>query len=219
MVPSARDGESAQDWSETPGITPFIWSLCGIAIVSVAVLLRLYALDLKPLHHDEGVNGLFMTQLVRPPYTYRYDPAEYHGPTLYYLTKPVVLGIGLTTFAIRVVPAVCGIAIVVLAFGLRRWIGALGALTAAALLAVSPGAVYFARYFIHETPLVFFTLAAVVAAWQYSLRRRGIYLILVSACAALMFATKETAIISAGVAMAYRCRCSRAAPDSVSPAA
>jgi uncharacterized protein (TIGR03663 family) len=154
---------------------------------------------LKPLHHDEGVNGLFMTRLVRPPYTYRYDPAEFHGPTLYYLTKPVVLGIGLTTFAIRLVPAVCGIAIVLLAFGLRRRVGAAGALTAAALLAVSPGAVYFARYFIHETPLVVFTFAAVVAAWQYTVRQRGIYLMLASAFAALMFATKETAIIAVGV--------------------
>lgn len=47
------------------------------------------------------------------------------------------------------------------------------------------------RYFIHETLLVFFTFAAVVAAWQYALRQRGIYLILVSACAALMFATRK----------------------------
>ncbi len=199
VVPGVSGGESGPDWSETPGVTPFIWSLSGVAIVCVAVVLRLYALDLKPLHHDEGVNGLFMTRLVRPPYTYRYNPAEYHGPTLYYLTKPVVLAIGLTTFAIRLVPAVCGVALVLLAFGLRRRIGALGALTAGALLAVSPGAVYFARYFIHETLLVFFTFAAVVAAWQYTLRQRGIYLMLASAFGALMFATKETAIIGAGV--------------------
>ena len=199
MAPNTTDKESSTDWSETAGVTPFAWSLSGVVIVCVAVVFRLYALDLTPLHHDEGVNSLFMTRLVRPPYTYHYDPAEYHGPTLYYLTKPVVLGIGLTTFAIRLVPAASGIAIVLLAFGLRRWIGAVGALTAALLLAVSPGAVYFARYFIHETPLVVFTFAAVVAAWQYTLKKRGIYLMLASAFAALMFATKETAFLSAGV--------------------
>jgi uncharacterized protein (TIGR03663 family) len=199
VVPSVREGASEQRWSEPSGVTPFVWSWCGVGIVLVAVVLRLFALDLKPLHHDEGVNGLFMTRLLLPPHTYRYDPAEFHGPTLYYLTAPIALGIGLTTFTIRLVPSACGIAIVLLAFGLRRRIGALGALTAAALLAVSPAAVYFSRYFIHETPLVFFTFAAVVAAWQYTERRRGIYLMLASAFAALMFATKETAIIAAGV--------------------
>jgi uncharacterized protein (TIGR03663 family) len=199
LVPGVREGASEQRWSEPSGVAPFVWSVCGIGIVLVAVVLRLFALDLKPLHHDEGVNGLFMIRLALPPHTYRYDPAEFHGPTLYYLTTPVALGIGLTTFTIRLVPAVCGIGIVLFAFGLRRRIGALGALTAAALLAVSPGAVYFSRYFIHEMPLVFFTFGAVVAAWQYTVRQRGIYLMLASAFAALMFATKETAIIAAGV--------------------
>lgn len=183
-------------------LTPAVWSLCGIAIVSVAVILRLYDLDLKPLHHDEGVNGLLVTWLVQPPYTYRYDPAHFHGPTLYYLVQPLVAWLGLTTFAIRLLPAVCGIVIVLLAFGLRRWIGAVGAVTSAGLLAVSPGAVYFARYFIHETLLVCFTLATVVAAWHYHERRRPKYLLLASALAGLMFATKETASIAAGVLVA-----------------
>jgi uncharacterized protein (TIGR03663 family) len=198
-VPIVREGASEQRWSEPSAVTPFVWSVCGVGIVLVAVVLRLFALDLKPLHHDEGVNGLFMIRLALPPHTYRYDPADFHGPTLYFLTTPVALGIGLTTFTLRLVPAVCGIGVVLLAFGLRRPLGALGALTAAALLAVSPGAVYFSRYFIHETPLVFFTFAAVVAAWQYTVRQRGIYLMLASAFAALMFATKETAIIAAVV--------------------
>jgi len=36
-----------------------------------------------PLHHDEGVNGNFLVRLVREG-AYNYDPANYHGPTLYY---------------------------------------------------------------------------------------------------------------------------------------
>src|SRR5688572_21138203 len=109
------------DWSEESGVTPFVWSLCGIVIVAVAVVLRLYQLDLKPLHHDEGVNGLFMMSLVQPPYTFTYNPADYHGPTLYYLTAPAIFGLGATTFAIRLIPALCGIATVLLPFVLRRW--------------------------------------------------------------------------------------------------
>jgi uncharacterized protein (TIGR03663 family) len=164
--------------------------------------LRLYNLELKPLHHDEGVNGLFVTWLVGPPYIFRYDPANYHGPTLFYFAKLTSYAFGLTTFAIRFVPAFFSILTVLLLFSLRRWIGAIGALAAAALVAVSPGAVYFGRYFIHESLLVCFASAALVAGWEYWRRGRALALMTASAAVALMFATKETAIITAGVMVA-----------------
>ena len=106
---------------------------------------------------------------------------------------------GLTTFALRFVPALFGIATVGLALCLRRYVGAFGALAGAAILAVSPGAVYMSRYFIHESLLVFFTLGFVVAALRYTESGRSIYLMLASVATALAFATKETVIISAAV--------------------
>ncbi|HYP51491.1 MAG TPA: hypothetical protein VEQ34_11170, partial [Pyrinomonadaceae bacterium] len=45
--------------------------------------------------------------------------------------------------------------IVVMAFFLRRYIGTIGSLAAALLLALSPGMVYISRYFIHEIFFVF----------------------------------------------------------------
>ena len=54
-----------------------------LSILVVAAFLRFYDLDLVPLHHDEGVNGNFLVRLVREGF-YQYDPANYHGPTLYY---------------------------------------------------------------------------------------------------------------------------------------
>jgi uncharacterized protein (TIGR03663 family) len=184
---------------DTDPMSPLTWSVLGIAIACTAVVLRLYDLEIKPLHHDEGVNGLFMTRLLGPPYTFRYDPANYHGPTLFYFAKITAMAFGLTTFAVRLVPAFFSIATVLVLFSLRPWIGALGALSAAALVAVSPGAVYFGRYFIHESLLVCFTTTAAIAAWEYRRRRRGWLLLTCAAAAALMFATKETAIITAVV--------------------
>ena len=180
-------------------ITPVAWTVAGMAIAVAAVVLRLYDLELKPLHHDEGVNGHFLRLLVEPPHVYRYDPKNYHGPTLYYFGKVAADSLGLTTFAIRLVPALAGIAIVLLLFPLRRWIGAAGALSGAALIAVSPGAVYLSRYFIHETLLVCFTLWTVVAGWKYVETRKGIYAVAAAFLLGLAFATKETAIISTGV--------------------
>lgn len=173
------------------------WLVASVVILLAAAAVRLYAPDLKPMHHDEGVNGHFLTNLLRQG-TYRYDPNNYHGPTLYYLSLPVVALFGLTTFAVRFVTVLFGVGIVWLVLSLRRYIGTVGALAAAALVAVSPGCVYYSRYFIHEIPFVFFTLGIVVAALRFYETGAAHYLLLASASAAMLFATKETAFISVG---------------------
>lgn len=189
MVPAAQ---KARDY----------WRFITVALVAIAAGLRLYDLTLAPMHNDEGVNGLFMTTLFRTG-VYRYDPMNYHGPALYYLTLIVIkvgsLGSGkaaLSTAALRSVPAIMGTAMIPLILGLRRALGAMGAVTAATLVAVSPGAVYFSRNFIHEMPFIFFTLALVAAVLRFGTEKQYRYLMLASASAALLFATKETAIIS-----------------------
>jgi uncharacterized protein (TIGR03663 family) len=186
------------------------WLLAATVIMVVAAFLRLYDLNLVPLHHDEGVNGNFLVRLVRDGY-YHYDPANYHGPTLYYFAAffPWLLRIffgqnaqnhyGLTTVAIRIVPVLFGLATIALVFTLRRNLGSVATLAAALLLAVSPGAVYLSRYFIHETLFVFFTFGMVVALVKYFESPHLIYLISAALCAALLFATKETAMISVAV--------------------
>ena len=180
-----------------PEISERTWRGASIAVLLVAAFWRLYALDLKPLHHDEGVNGFFLLRLLRDG-IYHYDPANYHGPTLYYFVLPFV-ALHNSTVAVRLVPALFGLATVGLALCLRKHIGALGSLTAAGLIALSPGAVYISRYFIHEALFVFFTLGIVVAVLRYYDSKQTPYLMLASASAALLFATKETAFISLGV--------------------
>ena len=186
------------------------WMIGVVAILVVAAVLRLYDLDLVPLHHDEGVNGNFLVRLVREG-AYQYDPHNYHGPTLYYfsaiipwITK-VLFGsaardnYGLTTFTIRLIPVLFGLGTIGLVFMLRRNLGSVGTLAAGLMLAVSPGAVYLSRYFIHETLFVFFTLGIVVAAIRFYEERNPSYLIPGAASLALLLATKETGIISVGV--------------------
>jgi uncharacterized protein (TIGR03663 family) len=81
---------------------------------------------------------------------------------------------------------------------LKLWpeLGRAGALTAAALLAVSPGAVYFSRDFIHESEFVFFTLGVVLGFQRYRSTRQASWLLASAISAGLLFATKETAAIS-----------------------
>lgn len=181
------------------------WWWSGLAILVAAALLRLLFLTEKPLHHDEGVNGNFLVSLFRTGY-YHYDPGNYHGPSLYYLAViPVAInnvihwGHGLSTFAIRFVTAAFGVGVVWLMLCLRRWIGDAGSLAAAAFAAVSPGFVYFSRYFIHEILFVFFTLGVLVAWLWYRETGMERYLMLASASGAMLFTTKETWLITAAV--------------------
>jgi uncharacterized protein (TIGR03663 family) len=199
---------------EAPEMSDRAWLVWSLAVLAAAALLRLVLLDLKPFHHDEGVNGFFLEKLLRRG-EFKYDPTNYHGPTLYYLTLPVsvawgavsalfggplsweaVARRGLNNHALRLVTAGFGVGTVALLLCLRRYVGAAGALSAAALLAFSPGAVYYSRYYIHESLFVFFTLAVVVAALRFYETGGASYLMLCAASAALLFATKETAFIS-----------------------
>jgi uncharacterized protein (TIGR03663 family) len=205
-----RQQEPLPPSPETEGVLTRFWFVAAVVIVFLAAFLRLYHLDLVPLHHDEGVNGNFLVRLVREG-AYEYDPANYHGPTLYYFSAifgwvvKILFGAqaanthGLNTVTIRLVTALFGLGTVGLVFALRRRLGTVGTLSAAALLAVSPGAVYLSRYFIHETLFVFFAFGVVVAGLKYSEEGNPVYLILGAASGALLFATKETFIINAPV--------------------
>jgi uncharacterized protein (TIGR03663 family) len=197
------------DLSDSPPPSTYISRLHrqateGLVLVLAAVV-RLTDLSLKPLHSDEAVNGLFLTRLFREGY-YRYDPANYHGPTLYYagLVTSTIGALfhgrhGLSTIAIRLVPVVFGVATVWLVLQLRRNLTDRGAFIAGLLIAVSPGAVYFSRDFIHETMFVFFTLAAVVGVLRFREQHKPKYLFVASASAALAACTKETWVISLAV--------------------
>jgi uncharacterized protein (TIGR03663 family) len=200
--PSASEG--------TAEMSQRTWRLSCAALLVVGAFLRLYHLSLVPLHHDEGVNGNFLVTLVREG-KYTYNPENYHGPTLYYFSavipwlarflggKAFAGNYGLTTFNIRFVTVAFGIATIGLVLLLRKRLGTIGTLSAATLVAISPGAVYLSRYFIHESLFVFFTLGIVVAALKYYDSGRAVYLILASISAALLVATKETWIINGPV--------------------
>jgi len=208
----------AQNWSqpsaaiESTGLTDRAWRVSAAAILIAGTILRFYKLSIVPFHHDEGVNGNFLVPLVREGLSkYQYNPENYHGPTLY-LFSAVIPWLarffggksfgdtyGLNDYTVRGVTAIFGIATIGLALLLRKRLGKIGTLSAAGLIAISPGAIYLSRYFIHESLFVFFTLGIIVAALKYYDTGRGVYLILTAISAALMVATKETWIMNGPV--------------------
>jgi uncharacterized protein (TIGR03663 family) len=174
-----------------------------LAPILLAAALRFPDLASRPMHADEAVHADKFGTLLEGG-GYAYDPSEYHGPTLYYLTLlPAWLrGSGryveIDEVTLRSVPAALGVALVAAHLGARSFLGAAGAAVAALLAAISPAMVFYSRYFIHETPLVFFSFGALLAGHRY-LRAPGVApALLAGACAGLMVATKETAPLALG---------------------
>jgi uncharacterized protein (TIGR03663 family) len=189
-APAPRTTDAA--WAER------LFVPAALLVLFVAAALRLPELALNPFHHDEGVNGFFTTNLVRNG-VYAYDPANYHGPTLYYFAFVSEILFGLTTEAMRLVPVFFGLLTVGVVLAARPLLGPIAAVTAGGLLAISPGAVYVSRYFIHEALLVCFSVALVVSILLYLRSPKPAFVLTAAAAAALMFATKETGIITVAV--------------------
>src|SRR5947207_10053647 len=58
----------------------------GVLLAAVVALaLRCPRLNERPMHNDEAVNAIKFGQLWEHG-SYKYDPDEHHGPTLYYAT-------------------------------------------------------------------------------------------------------------------------------------
>jgi len=152
--------------------TDFWWLVCCAVITILAFAIRFAKLDMRALHHDEGVNSFFLVTLFREG-VYKYDPANYHGPDLYYLALGVTKIFGLNTYGIRGSVAAFGVLIVVLTFFLKNYIGKFGSLFAALFLALSPGMVFISRYFIHEILFVFFTYTIVLSILFFIERKKA----------------------------------------------
>jgi uncharacterized protein (TIGR03663 family) len=170
-------------------------------IAAVALVLRVISLGAKPMHHDEGIHGWFTWRLFTGE-GYEYDPA-YHGPVQFYLYTLSSFALGPGDIAMRAVPVVLGSALVVLPWFLRDQLGRVAALTAAALLAISPSFVYVARFAREDTPTVFLTLALIVMTFRFLDRPARWHPAAILGLLAASFATKETTYITVFVAGSF----------------
>lgn len=179
-------------------IEKFICVAVFILAILVAAWLRFAQIGLKPFHHDEGVNSYFLLNLAHSG-QYKYDPTNYHGPTLYYFALVALRIFGENDFALRLSPVIFGLLTVAMVWLLRRQLGSFGTPVAAFCLALSPCLVYYSRDFIHEMSFGCFSLGIVAGVWRYAEDKKFLWLALASVSAGLLFATKETAIVTAVV--------------------
>ena len=107
----------------------------GIAwglLIAVSVALHLWQLDDRTFHSDEAVHARLSYDLFAHGY-YRYDPT-YHGPLLYFLTASIYGVLGDSDFTARLAIACAGVAMLWIAWRLRRPFGGRAAWWAASEL-------------------------------------------------------------------------------------
>src|SRR5438067_6662312 len=128
------------------------WSaLLLLLALAAALALRLPQLDTRPLHNDEAVNAIKVSELWQQG-RYAYDPDEYHGPALHYATLPFIWLSPARDFSqlgektLRLVPVFFGVALILLLWLLRDGLGPTATLFAAGLTAISPAMVFYSRY-------------------------------------------------------------------------
>ncbi len=195
--------------------------LIAVAVVALAggAALRLGRRGNRPMHPDEAVQAFKFARLLETN-EYVYDPQEYHGPAPHYCAWPIVRLVAdapvlqqVEESDLRLVTALFGIALIALVWLLRGDLGSSRAAWASAFTAFSPALVFYSRYYISETLLVFFSFGAIVGFWRY-LRSMGHpaemaepavgpapwsrgagWLALAGFSVGMMHATKETSVI------------------------
>lgn len=172
----------------------FDWVPLAFALLTVAALvLRVYDLGSRAMHHDESLHAVYSWYLyVGRGYTH--DPMM-HGPLLFEASALMYFLFGDSEFTARLTMALMGTVTVVMPWFLRHELGRVGAVAAAAMLAFQPSFVYFSRFARHDAMVVFEAMVLVVGLFGWFRTRRPVYFYTGAVGLGLLFATKEDSLI------------------------
>ncbi len=180
-------------------VSLFRWA-AFILVALIGLAIRLPHLGARPMHTDEAINAYVVGQILAGE-PFHYDPIDRHGPALAALALPIAKMQGAKSFSdlteseLRLTSVLAGTITILLFGAATEMFGFTACLLAALLFAVAPLPVYYDRYFIHESLFCSATFGLIVVGWRALQRRSAGYAAVSGACAAFMFACKETAVI------------------------
>jgi uncharacterized protein (TIGR03663 family) len=180
-----------------------IWLLLIMALLALGLgaWYRLPDLGLRPMHTDEAILGKKFIEMMQSG-RFDYDPTDFHGPVLHYLTALVSKAaqwgdaMQVTEAQLRLVPALTGLLLIALTLLLFDALDRLATGLAMLFLAVSPMQVFYSRYFIMEVPFVLLLALFMVACWRFAKSESVLWLLVAGTSLGLLHATKETFIIN-----------------------
>ncbi len=168
-------------------------------ILAGAVFLRCAQITRRPFHADEGVQAYQTWQLLRGA-GYTYDPADKHGPLLYYVAAGMaqVAGwspAGLDESRLRSVTLLAGCGTLLLMLGAAARLGRGPVLLGAAVLAVAPLAIIYDTYFVQEAWFCCLSWALFFTLLRLREEPRWTTALGAGVLAGVMQATKETSVL------------------------
>jgi len=175
--------------------------LIVLALVVLALVLRVVDLGVRAMHHDESLHGTFSWYLAEGR-GYRHDPLM-HGPFQFHVIAAFFKMFGDSEVTARLPSALFGTALVATPLLLRRWLGTVGVLTASALLVVSPSLLYYSRFSRNDLFIAVWTVLLIASVWRYRDDGRLRWLLVTSVALSLSFATKETTYLTAALLLSY----------------
>ena len=167
-----------------------------LLLVVFSLTLHLWDLGGRSYHHDEAIHA-HAAHVILKEGTYEYDPT-YHGPLLYFLTAATFIVGGESDFTARLPIALAGVALIAVAWSLRRPFGPRAAWWMALLVTISPICLYYGRFLRMDILEMVVASAAFVALWRAihgSARAWAWFGVWVG----LAFATKENAFVTAAL--------------------
>ena len=171
--------------------------LSFLALLLLALALRLWELDARTMHYDEAIHVHFSWKLFKGE-GFVHSPWM-HGPFQIELTALVFKLLGDNDHTARLAYVVFGTALVGLPYYLRHHIGGMGAFFTGLMITLSPTLLYFSRFGRNDIIMAFLTASTLVLMWRYIVSGKIRYLFLTAMVLALMFATKETSYLVVGL--------------------
>ncbi|MEZ4497685.1 MAG: TIGR03663 family protein [Thermomicrobiales bacterium] len=172
-----------------------------LIIFAAAAFTRLYDLGSGALHHDESMHAYYSWRFLEGN-DYAHNPLL-HGPLLFMLTALGFFFFPENDATARLMPALFGIALVMLPWLLRspRYLGRWGALSASTFLLISPSIFYYSRHLRHDMFTVALTLLLFICMVRFLDEHRRVWIITGAASLALLLANHE--IIFAIIALLF----------------
>ncbi len=190
-----KPAETRRIW-DVPLATLIAWDgekALYVGLTLVALIARVYGLGWRAMSHDESLHALYSWQLYDGR-GYEHNPMM-HGPFLFHINTLFYFLFGVNDATARLSVAVLGTLMIPLCWGLRRWIGRVGALATAAMVTLSPSLLYYSRYIRNDVYIAFWLLVMLIAIFRYWEERRARWLYVTAAALAVSYATKEVAFL------------------------
>jgi predicted membrane-bound mannosyltransferase len=186
---SEQAGPETREFSRWLTVEQVLYILIGIA----SLLLHLWGLDQRALHHDETLHASYSWNI----YTHRgymHDPLL-HGPFLYYFGSLMFFLFGDNDLTARLGFALFGVVLTLLPLLVRRELGRTAALLASLYLLISPTFLYVGRFARHDIYSITFEMLVFVAIVRYASTRKPLWLYLGAAAFGLMYTNQETSYL------------------------